>query len=355
MITHRTVAGMLGATLVAGAALLSGCASPAEDPATTGSPGAASLGEVTLQLPWILNSQFIGEYLAVDEGYFAEAGLDRVNLVPGPSSAVSEVLSGTADLGMADAMTIGSIVANEGAPVKIIASTYQKNPYSVLSLEGENAIRTPEDLIGKRIGVQDVNQVLFNALLTANNISSDDVEVVPVSYDPSPLIFGEVDGYMSFLTNESILVRAEGHDAVDMAFTDNGLPFVADAIIATEEMIETQREKLKAFLVGEIRGYTEALHDPQKGIDLMMAQTGTDLGLDAANELLCAEAANELLIVTEETAENGLFTTSPTLQEQTIATLAAAGIDVAAADMFDMSLLAEVYAEHPELLGYMNS
>ncbi|MDX2376562.1 ABC transporter substrate-binding protein [Microbacterium sp. LRZ72] len=352
MTAHRTATGILGTALLATTVLLSGCATADAEPGASEDTEAASLGDLTLQLPWILNSQFIGEYLAVDEGYFAEAGLDSVNLVPGPSSAVSEVLSGAADIGMADAMTIGSIIANESAPVKIIASTYQKNPYSVLSLDTEDAIRTPEDMIGKKIGVQDVNTVLFNALLSANDIAPDEVEIVPVSYDPSPLILGEVDGYMSFLTNESILVRAEGHDAVDMAFADNGLPFVADAIIATDEMIEAEPEKLKAFLEGEIRGYTEALRDPQKGIDLMMAQTGTDLGLDAANELLCAEAANELLIVTDETAENGLFTTSETLQEQTVGTLETAGMTVAAEDMFDMSLLAEVYAEHPELIDY---
>ena len=242
-----------GIAVTATALLLAGCASSPESVTTESAP--AALGEVTMQLPWILNSQFIGEYLAVDEGYFAEAGLEGVNLVPGPSSGVSEVLSGSADLAMTDAMTVGTIVANEDAPLKIIASTYQKNPYSILSLDTDEAIRTPEDLIGKKIGVQDVNMLLFNALLTANDISPEEVEIVPVGYDPSPLILGEVDGYMSFLTNESVLVRAEGHEAVDMAFADNGLPFVADAIIATDEMIASNREALKAYLGVAVHGY----------------------------------------------------------------------------------------------------
>ena len=40
---------------------------------------------------------------------------------------------------------------------------------------------------------------------------------------------------------------------------------------------------------------------------------------------------------------------SPELQERTLASLAAAGIDVSAEDLFDLSLLDEVYAEFPEL------
>ena len=351
MTARRTAAGLLGALTLIATTALAGCSTPAGD--TGSSPSAdESLGSITMQLPWILNSQFIGEYLAVDSGYYTDAGLDGVTLVPGPSSSVSEVLSGTVDVGMVDAMTLGATVANENAPLKIIGSGYQKNPYSILSLADGDPIVEPEDMIGKKIGVQDVNVVLFDALLAANDIDKSQIQIVPVSYDPSPLIFGEIDGYMSFLTNESILVRAEGHDAVDMPFADNGLPFVADAIIATEETIANEPEKLKAFLEGQIRGYTDALRDPQKGIDLMMSQSGTDLGLDAANELLCAEAANTQLVVTPETAENGLFTISATLQEQTVATLAAAGIIVTADQLFDMSLLDAVYAEHPELVDY---
>ncbi|GAA2071165.1 ABC transporter substrate-binding protein [Microbacterium hatanonis] len=354
MTARRTAAGLLGALTLIATTALAGCSTPAGD--TGSSPSAdESLGSITMQLPWILNSQFIGEYLAIDEGYFTDAGLEGVNLVPGPSSSVSEVLSGTVDVGMVDAMTLGATVANENAPIKIIASGYQKNPYSILSLADGDPIEEPQDLIGKKIGVQDVNVILFDALLAANGIDKTQVEIVPVSYDPSPLIFGEIDGYMSFLTNESILVRAEGHDAVDMPFADNGLPFVADAIIATDEMIANEPEKLKAFLEGEIRGYAEALRNPQKGIDLMMSQSGTDLGLDPANELLCAEAANTQLVVTDETAENGLFTTSETLQAETVTTLATAGITVTADQLFDMSLLEAVYAEHPELIDYAAS
>jgi hypothetical protein len=55
-------------------------------------------------------------------------------------------------------------------------------------------------------------------------------------------------------------------------------------------------------------------------------------------------------VVTDETRANGLFTISEALQQQNIDTLAKAGYNITAAELFDMSLLAEVYAEHPELL-----
>ena len=77
---------------------------------------------------------------------------------------------------------------------------------------------------------------------------------------------------------------------------------------------------------------------------------GKDLGLDLAKEKQQSATQNELLVVTDETRANGLLTISEALQAQNIATLAAAGYTISADQLFDMSLLAEVYAENPDLL-----
>ena len=143
----------------------------------------------------------------------------------------------------------------------------------------------------------------------------------------------------------------EGYDTVDLAFADNGLPFVAKTYTVTEETIENDREMVKAFLAAEIRGWTEAIADPAVGVDLAMTEYGSDLGLDEEHSLAGAEA-QVALISTDETLENGLFTISDQLIEENIASLAAAGIDLDAESLFDLSLLAEVYEENPDLVAY---
>ena len=85
--------------------------------------------------------------------------------------------------------------------------------------------------------------------------------------------------------------------------------------------------------------------------DLAVQTYGRDLGLDPAKTLAGAQAQNEL-IVSDETAQNGLFTISEALQAETIASLGRAGVEVTAEDLFDMSLLQEVYAEDPDLVAY---
>ncbi len=335
---------------------LAACSSGSDDEATTSpsdtAEATADYGDITLQLSWIKNEEFSGEFFADSNGYYTEAGFSSVEMVPGPSTGAAELLSGTADVALSDAVSIGSAVASEGAPLKIIGATYQKNPFTVLSLADGGNIATVEDMVGKKIGVQDSNTALFEALLAANGLTTDDVEIVPVQYDPAPLTNGEVDGFIAYLTNESLVVQAQGLEVTNLPFADNGLPFVAETVTVTDDAIETNREALKAFLVAEIKGWTDAVNDPEEGSRLAVEEYGVDLGLDPAVSAEGAIVQAEELVVSDETVANGLFTISDTLQEETIASLAGAGIDITAADLFDMSLLDEVYAEHPELIAY---
>ena len=340
-----------GASIAIAALALTACASGGgSDPSESPADG-EGFGDITLQLSWIFNEEFAGEYLADTNGYYEEAGFSSVKLVPGPSGGIPELLGGTADIALSDSVQIGSAVANEGAPLKIIGATFQANPFTILSLADGGDIATPEDLKGKKIGVQDSNLTLFNALLAANDIDASELTIVPVQYDPAPLVNGEVDGFVAYLTNEAISVEMSGIPTTNLPFADNGLPFVAETITVTDDTIANSRDMLKAFLVAEIKGWTDALADPQAGADLAIEKYGVDLDLDPAKTLAGAEAQNKL-IVSSETEENGLFTISEALQKLTIDSLAGAGIELDAADLFDMSLLAEVYEENPDLIAY---
>jgi ABC-type nitrate/sulfonate/bicarbonate transport system substrate-binding protein len=342
----RTLLAGLGLTA---ALALTACAGTTTTPADAAD---SDLGDLTVQLSWILDHEWSGEFIADTEGYYTDAGLSTVTLVPGPSSGIPELLSGTADVSFTDSLSVGAAIANEGAPLKVLGATFQRNPFSIASLAGSADIRTPEDMVGKRIGVQDSNRVVFDALLAANDIDAADIEIVPVQYDPAPLVNGEVDGLIVFVTSQSVTLETEGYDITDLLFADNGLPFVGHVVAATDDTIASRREALKALLAAEIRGWTDAVADPAVGAELAVDEYGADLGLELETALASATAQSELLVVSDETAENGLFTISDTLQEQTVASLALAGYDLAADDLFDLSLLAEVYAENPDLVDY---
>jgi ABC-type nitrate/sulfonate/bicarbonate transport system substrate-binding protein len=325
---------------------LSGCS-----PASETSDESASFGELKVQLSWIKNSEFAGEFFADQNGYYTAAGFDSVNLIAGPAATEAEVLNGNVLVGIANPISVAPVILNEGAALKIIGTTYQKNPFTILSLKDGANIETVQDLIGKKIGVQaGPNETLFDALLKANGIDASKVTKVPVQYDPAPLVNGEVDGFLAYVTNESFTVEQQGYPVTNLLFADNGLPFVTESFVVTQDSIDNNRPALKAFLYASIRGWKDSIADPAEGARLALEVYGKDLGLAKDKEEYQSKTQNEILVQTDETRANGLFTISDAMIAQNLETLKASGYVIAAEQLFDLSLLAEVYAEHPELL-----
>ena len=308
--------------------------------------------EITARSALPTDSEFAGEFFADANGYYTEAGFSSVNLIAGPAATEAEVLNGNVLVGIANPISVAPVILNEGAALKIIGTTYQKNPFTILSLKDGGNIATVQDLIGKKIGVQaGPNETLFDALLKANGIEQSQVTKVPVQYDPAPLVNGEVDGFLAYVTNESFVVESQGYEVTNLLFADNGLPFVTESFVVTQDSIDNNREALKAFLYATILGWKDAIADSNGGADLALTKFGADLGLNADKEYYQSKTQNDILVQTDETAANGLFTISDAMIELNLATLKSSGYEITADQLFDMSLLKEVYDEHPELKG----
>lgn len=341
--------GMAG--LAAGGGLaLAGCGGgEASSPGSATSEDGSKYGAVDVQLSWIKNIEFAGEFFAIEKGYYRDAGFGAVNLVAGGAAGTgveAGLDTGKVWIGMSAPQLTAPAVLN-GLPAKIVGATFQKNPFCIVS-SAAKPINTPQEMEGKRIGVQDSNQLVFGALLDANGIDPSSISVVPAQFDPSPLANGEVDGWVSYVTNEPIVLRAKGFENHAMLFADFNLPLVAETFTVKQETIDNERDKLKAFLIAEIKGWRDAIADPAESARLAAEVYGKDQNLDVAEQTEEAKAQVDL-VVSEDTKANGLFTMTQALVDENIAALKAAKLDIAASDLFDLSIIDEIYTEQPEL------
>jgi ABC-type nitrate/sulfonate/bicarbonate transport system substrate-binding protein len=320
-------------------------------PSAGGSAAPGAYGELSLQLSWIKNIEFAGEYFADSKGYYTDAGFSKVDLVTGPvDSADALVVAGTIDVGCSSPDSTARYIVEQGAPLKVIASTFQKNPFCILSLEEGKPIRTVADLAGKTIGIQaGTNQAIFAGFCKANNVDPATFKTTVVQYEPSPLTEKKVDGFMAFLTNEPFLVKDDGFTPVTLSFADNGLPFSSETFCVMQEMIDNERDKLKAFLKAEVQGWNDAVADPEGSAKLAVDTYGKGLKLELDSQIEQMKAQTEL-VVTEDTKKNGLFTLTDELVTESIAAIASVGITITAEELFDLSLIKEVFAENPDLI-----
>jgi ABC-type nitrate/sulfonate/bicarbonate transport system substrate-binding protein len=340
--------GGLGVAALGAGGLLAACGGSS----SSGSGSGSGYGTLAIQLSWIKNIEFAGEYFADAKGYYRQAGFSGANLIAGGSasaSAEASVATGRALMGLSSP-TITAPAILKGAALKTIGSTYQKNPFCILSIDS-NPIPTVQAMKGKKIGVQaGGNTTIFKGLLTANGMSEKDLTIVPVQYDPTVVTTGEVAGYMAYTTNEPILLQTKGFKTVTFTFADSDLPFVAETLVVSQSSIDKDRDKLKAMLLAEIKGWTDAVAAPEQSATYAVTQYGKDQSLDQKEQTAEAVAQNELIVAPDST-KNGIFTMSDTLIEANIKALATMGVSITADKLFDMTLLKEVYQENPGLIS----
>jgi ABC-type nitrate/sulfonate/bicarbonate transport system substrate-binding protein len=351
---RRGALGTAGVTILGGgalSALLAACGSSGSG-GKSGSPtsagGAVDYGKLTFQLSWLKNAEFSGEYIADANGYYKKMGFSSVDLLSGgPTVQQDAVVASGKALVCISAPDITSAAINQGADLVTIGAQYQKNPFAIMSL-AKSPIDTPQDMIGKKIGVQATNEAVWNSFLKANNIDPSKITKVPVQFNPQPLTTGTVDGWFSFFTNEPNLLKVQGVDTHTFLLNDYGYPLVSETFVVTKDSITNKRDMVKAMLKAEIMGWHDNIKDPSMGAKLAANTYGKDQKLDVAEQTLESKAENEL-ILTADTKANGLFTITSDLIDENIHTLAIAGITITKDKLFDLSLIEEVYSENPDL------
>ena len=203
--------------------LMSGAAAAAS--AALGSHARAG-HPVDMQLGWITGGNQIGEVAAKRLGYFADEKIDFAIQPGGPNiDGVAIVASGRYEVGQVSSSPSLMLAASQGLPVICFAVGAQQHPYAFFSLP-RTPIKTPQDMIGRKIGVQATGQVLLTALLRKNGIPEDKVQKVIIGSDMTPLVTGQVDAITGWRTNTTAL-KILGPDYVTMPLWDHGVKLYA--------------------------------------------------------------------------------------------------------------------------------
>lgn len=311
--------------------------------ALRGLAGEAPLGNVAYQLSWIKNFQFAGCYIAEERGYYAQAGVNVELLAGGPTlNADPIVASGRALVGQSSPDFMCNAVA-KGAKLKCIGANYRQNIFCMISM-ARSPLRVPTDMIGKRIGIQVNNLVIWHAFLKLNRIDLSRITTVPVQFDFSPLVSGDVDGFFGYLNDDVVHLKGQGNDIHYFRFSDHGYRMFTATYSVAEETLQDagQRAKLVAFMRGEVRGWQDAIRDPDLAARLTVEVYGKGNGLDYAVEKASCIVTNGVM-EDDTTRKHGLFWMTPGDVADTVATLAAAGVR-ATPDMFTNEIIDEAYA-----------
>lgn len=262
--TDSTRRRMLAASIAAGAVAAGGSFLSIE-------ARAAGKHKINMQLGWLIGGNQIGEIAAKKLGYFEKEDIDFQIQPGGPSiDGVAIVASGRFELGQVSSSPSLMLAVSQGLPIKCFAVGIEKHPYTFFSLK-KNPIRTAQDMVGKKIGIQATGVILLRALLAKNKIAEKDVGIITIGADMMPLMTGQVDAVTGWLTNTTAL-KVLGAERVDMTLWDTGVKLYALPYYATHKTLQTQGDVLAAFMRAAAKGWAWADKNRDQAVDLLVKE-----------------------------------------------------------------------------------
>lgn len=216
---------------------------------------------------WTAQSQFAGYYVALEKGFYKEAGLDVTVVHPSASnSAINQIKNGTSDfvtLQLQKAM----IEIDRGLNIVNVLQTSQN--CGLLIMPRYNDIRSVDDLKGKRVGIWKVGFGEY-ALMMDKEMGLE-ILWIPFIQNINLFISGVIDATLAMSYNEILQIRAAGYDTSSaISLAEEGYNFPEDGLYVSEEFLKKNPQTVKAFVEASQRGW-EWTHDhPEEALQIVM-------------------------------------------------------------------------------------
>ena len=260
----------------------------------------ADPNDVKLQLQWVTQAQFAGYYVALDEGFYEQEGLNVTILPGGPDIAPPQVLAGGGADVMLNWMPSALAAREKGLPVVNIAQPF-KTSGLMLTCWKDTGITSVEDFRGKTIGVWFFgNEYPFLSWMSQAGISTDGgedgVTVLKQGFNVDPLLQRQADCISTMTYNEYGQVLDAGIPAdelVTFKYEEQGVATLEDGIYALEQNLEDPEfvNKMVRFVRASMKGWKWAEENPMAAAMIVLDNDETGAQTEAAQVRMMGEVA----------------------------------------------------------------
>lgn len=223
--------------------------------------------------PW---TNAAGFYVARNEGWYAEAGIDLEIVVPDPSrgDALAHLARHDVDFGVFPSNRL--FVQRElGHPLVGIAAINHR-ALEVIQTIAATGIRRPRDLEGRRLALNPTPRglAMVRHLVAADGGDPDKVQIVDSGvreWQPESFVDGEADAsFGSYWAWDTLLASSiPDSERLIWPVDEVGAPRYHSYLLgAHEATLSADPELVTCFLAVTRRGYLAAIQNPDKALDV---------------------------------------------------------------------------------------
>lgn len=242
---------MLGAVMSL-TLLISACGSNEAVPDAAGEEKEEGLTKVTQVTNWFAEAEHGGQYAALQQGFYEEAGLDMTIQMGGPQvSGIQLVASGKVQFAMAHADEV-LMARSEGIDIVAIMSLQQINPLGFI-YHNENKLEKIEDLSGKTTYILP-GQPFWTYVMNKYQLTG--VKEVAYTGSMANFILDKTAYTQGYTTNEMFALEEEGIDVGSILIADaTGYNPYSNMLVTTGSYIEEHPEVVQAYVDASLKGW----------------------------------------------------------------------------------------------------
>ena len=249
-----------------------------------GKPQSANeaLTHIRLPMGYIPNIQYAPFYVAVEKGYFKDAGIEIEFDYSFETKGVELVAAGELPFAVVSGEQV-LLARAQGLPVTYVAAWYQQYPVSVVA-KSELGVLVPQDLKGKKIGLPGLfgaSYIGLRALLAAGKLTEADVTLDAIGFNQVELMAaGQQDIVVGYAANEPIQLRAQGIAVTELRVAEYA-QLAANGLLASEKVIAENPELVRAFVGAFLKGLKDTIANPDEAFKISESYIPNFAELDA--------------------------------------------------------------------------
>lgn len=233
---------------------------------------ASAAEKMTVLLDWFINPDHAPLYVALERGYFRDAGLEVEFKAPAdPNDPPKLVAAGKAELAITYQPNLHMQI-DRGLPLVRVA-TLVATPLNSLVVLKDSGINSIADLKGKTVGfsVGGFEDAILSAMLEKHGLTLGDIKLVNVNFSLSPALMSKrvdavIGAYRNFELNHLDILKRPGR-----AFyvEEQGVP-AYDELIVVANAKDVSKPSVLKFVRAMERGVQYLVNHPDESWQLFI-------------------------------------------------------------------------------------